>query len=297
MKLAHLEVCNAVLLTGSVTGAARLLHMSQPAVSKMLQSAENQFGFKLFNREKNRLVPTQEALALHPEITQIATQIDRLRAFSRALVTDKSSLLRIDCPPSIAATLLPACIEKFSARHPNVSCQVATHTPADIIHRLMHRQSDVGFSLASLPNPAVIEEAIVQGRSVCVVPHGMLAQSKSSVTRQDLSTCRLIRVPPGGMFGSLVPSDADPLKSGSLAASSNFLAMRMAECGLGIAAIDSFTAASADLSKARILALSPPAAVDIFAQHRRLAKLSHAARRFIQLMGQTALQAHESLAL
>ena len=58
MKLAHLEVCNAVLLTGTVTGAARLLHMSQPAVTKMLQSAENQFGFKLFTREKNRLVPT-----------------------------------------------------------------------------------------------------------------------------------------------------------------------------------------------------------------------------------------------
>ncbi|MBC7548578.1 MAG: LysR family transcriptional regulator [Polaromonas sp.] len=300
MKLAHLEVCNAVLLAGTVTGAARLLHMSQPAVTKMLQSAENQFGFKLFTREKNRLVPTPEALDLHPEILQIACQIDRLREFSRALVTEKSSFLRIDCPPSIAATFLPACIENFSALYPNVSCQVETHTQTDIINRLMHRQCDIGFSLASLPNPAVIEEVIVQGCGVCVVPHGILAQSKSSVTWKDLSSCRLIRVPPGGMFGGLTMEAShytDELKPGSLAVSTNFLAMRMAERGLGIASIDSFTAASVDRSKARILVLSPSTAVEILALHRRLAKLSHAARHFIQIMAQTARQAHESLEL
>lgn len=298
MKLAHLEVCNAVLLTGTVTGAARLLRVSQPAVTKMLQSAENQFGFKLFTREKNRLVPTQEAVDLHPQIVQIASQIDRLREFSRGLATEKASFLRIDCPPSIAATFLPVCIEKFSELFPNVSCQVETHTQTDIINRLMHRQCDVGFSLASLPNPAVIEEVIVEGCGVCVVPHGMLARSKSSVTWKDLGNCRLIRVPPGGMFGGLTMEAShytSELKPGSLAVSTNFLAMRMAERGLGIASIDSFTAASVDTSKARILALSPATPVEIRAMHRTQAKLSHAARRFIQIMAQVARQAHDSL--
>ena len=59
MRPSHIDVCNAVLLTGSVTAAARLLNVSQPAVTKLLQSAENQLGFKLFVREKGRLVPTQ----------------------------------------------------------------------------------------------------------------------------------------------------------------------------------------------------------------------------------------------
>lgn len=300
MKLAHLEVCNAVLLTGTVTGAARLLHISQPAVTKMLQSAENQFGFKLFTREKNRLVPTQEALDLHPEIVQIASQIDRLREFSRALTTEKSSHLRVDFPPSIAASFLPECIERFSLQFPNVSCQIETHTQPDIIERLMRRQSDVGFSLAWIPHPAVIDEVIVQGCGVCVVPHGMLARSKSTVTWKDLSTCRLIRIPPGGQFGGLTQEAShytSELKPGSLAVSTNFLAMRMAERGLGIAPIDSFTAASVDRSKARVLRLSPSTGVDIHAMHRVQAKLSHAARRFIHVFALVARQAHDSLEL
>lgn len=300
MKLAHLEVCNAVLLTGTVSGAARVLHVSQPAVTKMLQSAENQFGFKLFTREKSRLVPTQEAIDLHPEIMQLASQIDRLREFSRALATEKSSLLRVDFPPSIAASFLPECIEKFTLQFPKISCQIETHTQPDIIDRLMRRQSDIGFSLAWIPHPAVIDEVIARGCGVCVVPHGMLARSKSSVTWKDLANCRLIRIPPGGQFGGLTKEAAhytSTLTPGSLAVSTNFLAMRMAERGLGIASIDSFTAASVDRSKARVLMLSPSTDIEIRAMHRVQAKLPLAARRFVQTFAVVARQAHESLAL
>lgn len=297
MKLAHLEVCNAVLLTGSVTGAARLLHVSQPAVTKMLQSAENQLGFKLFTREKNRLIPTEEALALHPEIVQIASQIDRLHDFSRALATEKVSMLRIDCSPSIAALLLPACMEKFTAAFPNVSCHIETHAQSLIVERLMRRQSDIGFSLASLPNPAVIAEAIATGVGVCVAPHGTLAESKTGVTWKDLSKCRLIRIPASGQFGGLMIEASHytgEMKPGSLAVTTNFLAMRLAERGFGVVAIDSFTAASADRSRARVLPLLPMMPVELLASHRFQAKLSNAARRFIQTMGQIAQQAHAS---
>ena len=52
------------MLTGSTNGAAKLLHISQPAVSKMLQHAEQSAGFALFLRSKGKLVPTPEALRL-----------------------------------------------------------------------------------------------------------------------------------------------------------------------------------------------------------------------------------------
>jgi len=50
MRLRHIEVVHAVLLTGSVSAAARLLHITQPAVSRALQHAELQLGFPLFER-------------------------------------------------------------------------------------------------------------------------------------------------------------------------------------------------------------------------------------------------------
>ena len=64
MKLKHLEIFHAVMLAGTISGAARLLHLTQPAATQALQSAERQLGYALFTRQKNRLVPTAEAQAL-----------------------------------------------------------------------------------------------------------------------------------------------------------------------------------------------------------------------------------------
>lgn len=298
MKLAHLEVCNAVLLTGSVTGAARLLHVSQPAVTKLLQSAENQLGFRLFTREKNRLVPTQEALELHPEIVAIATQIERLKEFSLALST-KQTVLRIGSVPSIAATLLPLAVARFLEKHPQVTCHLETHAHPALIERLMRRQIDVGFSAATLPNPAVVEEAIAQGCGVCVAPLGTLSKSKTSVTWKDLAKRRLIKVPARTQFGGvLIESGVDEgkeLKEGGITVTTNHMALKLVELGQGVAAIDSFTASTADRTKVQVLPFTPVIDVSINVSYRHQAKLSNSARQFIQTMATVARQAHSQV--
>src|SRR5687768_5522008 len=60
MKLRHIEVINAVLQTGSLSAAARLLNISQPSATKHLQRAELTVGYPLFRRHAGRLHPTQE---------------------------------------------------------------------------------------------------------------------------------------------------------------------------------------------------------------------------------------------
>ena len=294
LKLAHLEVCNAVLLTGSVTSAARLLNVSQPAVTKLLQSAENQLGFKLFTREKNRLIPTQEALALHPEIVQIAAQIERLKEFSQTL-NAKQTTLRVACVPSLAATLLPLAHVKFAHQNPNVTCHLETHAHPMLVERLIRKQIDIGFSVATLTNPAVAEEKIATGRGVCIAPVGTFARSKSSVTWNELAKHRLIRIPASSQFGGLMLEaghyTSDP-KDGRLTVTTNFLALKLVELGHGVAAIDSFTASAADLSKVQVLPLAPEMAVDLMASHQFDAKLSNSARRFIQAMAAAGRQAN-----
>lgn len=295
MKLAHLEVCNAVLLTGSVTGAAVLLRLSQPAVTKILQSAENQLGFRLFTREKNRLVPTQEALELRPEITQIATQIEHLKEFSRAL-SRRRAILRISCSPSITATLLAPAVARFCERYPHVTCHLDTSPHPDLIERLTRRQFDVGFSLSTLKNPAVTEEPIAQGCAVCVAPMGTFAKSKTSVTWADLAKCRVIHVTCRSQFGGmlLVPDENEAQESNDrkLTCTTTYTAMKLVEFGQGVTAIDSFTASAADRSKTQVLPCAPEIPVDLIASYRHQAELSNPARQFIQTMAVIARQAH-----
>ena len=79
MRLRHIEVFNAIMLTGSVSAAARLINITQPAVSRTLQHAEIQLGFALFQRAKGRLTPTTEALTLYPHIERLFAQLDEVQ--------------------------------------------------------------------------------------------------------------------------------------------------------------------------------------------------------------------------
>ena len=76
MRLRHIELFHAVLTAGSLTGAARLLNISQPAASKVLQLAEQQLGFPLFSRVRGRLQPTEEALLLRHRVEKIVQDIE-----------------------------------------------------------------------------------------------------------------------------------------------------------------------------------------------------------------------------
>ena len=71
LHLRHLEIIRTVAKAGSEAAAARLLNVSQPAVSRMLRQVEAELGFELFKREHGRLSVTNEARALLPEVTKV----------------------------------------------------------------------------------------------------------------------------------------------------------------------------------------------------------------------------------
>ncbi|NBO76272.1 MAG: LysR family transcriptional regulator, partial [Betaproteobacteria bacterium] len=75
MRLRHLEVFHAVMRAGTVSGAARLLHISQPAVSKVLQHAEAQLGLALFERVHGKFHPTPEARRLFAEVDKLHAEL------------------------------------------------------------------------------------------------------------------------------------------------------------------------------------------------------------------------------
>src|SRR3954464_4728737 len=104
MRIKHVEVFNAIMLTGTVSGAARLLHVTQPAVTQTLQSAELQLGYALFTRQRNRLVPTREGGALYPEVQRLMSQLESVRRLATALGSGAGSELRVLCVPSLSVS-------------------------------------------------------------------------------------------------------------------------------------------------------------------------------------------------
>src|SRR3712207_2008590 len=57
----QIEVFRAVMVAGSLSGAAQQLNVSQPSLTRLVRRIEDQVGFALFDRVKGRLLPTAEA--------------------------------------------------------------------------------------------------------------------------------------------------------------------------------------------------------------------------------------------
>ena len=89
-RLRQMEVFRAVMLTGSISGASRLLFISQPAVSRIVIHTEQTLGLALFNRVKGKLVPTLESEALFRQVDEFYQKALQIDEFARSLAQGPS---------------------------------------------------------------------------------------------------------------------------------------------------------------------------------------------------------------
>jgi DNA-binding transcriptional LysR family regulator len=264
MRLRHIEVFNAVMLTGSVSGAARLINVTQPAVSRILQHAELQLGFALFQRSKGRLMPTSEALTLYPHIERLFAQLDEVQRLAANLKTGESAReLRILTVLALSYEILPQAIKLFQVRHADVAITVrALHSP-QIVSALALQEADVGFLFSPAVHSALAQEHLAEGRMVCVAPKGMLPArlvKRGSVTLEDLTKVPVVGLDvmdPVGRSLNQACREAGVGLEFHITVQTYHSALALAHHGLGIAVIDTCTAASADLTRVDLLELQP----------------------------------------
>ena len=86
MDLAEIEVFGTLMRVGSTVETARVLRLSQPAVSDRLKRLEARLGFLLFQRKGNRLEPTAEALDLYPETVAVFAAQKEIRDIAASML-------------------------------------------------------------------------------------------------------------------------------------------------------------------------------------------------------------------
>src|SRR5688572_5384546 len=108
MNYRQIEVFHAVYVSGSITAAAQTLHISQPAVSKILRHTEDGLGFALFRRLKGRLQPTEEARQLFNEVADVYQRLGSLKLTARNLRKADTGRLRLAVLPALGLGVAPS---------------------------------------------------------------------------------------------------------------------------------------------------------------------------------------------
>lgn len=163
-----LQTFAAVADLGSFRGAARRLHMTQPAVSQRIGQLEDELGTKLFERRSRSVALT----ATGRELLVYAEKLLRLRGDMLAAVTEKASLrgvLRLGVSETIVHTWLSRFIERLDKTYPHLGIEIEVDISPHLQERLLARQIDLAFLLGPVSAPAV------RNLPLCQYPVGFVA--------------------------------------------------------------------------------------------------------------------------
>lgn len=189
MKLNHrqLEAFCAMMETSSVTEAARRIHITQPAASRLLSDLEFQVGFALFTRQKNRLTPTSEAVALFEEVERSFIGLSTIAEAAREIGTFRRGALHIAGLPALALEFLPDVISEFCAGRPDISVALQIHSSQKVLQCVASQQYELGFAERSVSHPAVSSETLCEVPMVAVLPVGHHLAARAVLTPQDMA--------------------------------------------------------------------------------------------------------------
>ncbi len=158
MNLKQMEAFRAVMLTGSVSQAAKQLFRTQPAVSMMISSLEEEIGFQLFERHKKRLYPTPEADYLYKEIEAIFNRIQDVSQTVQDIQNKQYGFLRIGCMPGPSTFFMPNLLADFLEEHPKVQASLQTRTSDLVAEWVASKQYDLGLAEVTQQHALLAEE-------------------------------------------------------------------------------------------------------------------------------------------
>lgn len=293
MRLRHIEIFQAIRQTGSISAAAQLLHVSQPAVTKVLQHAELQLGFPLFLRVRGKLQATPEALALGSEVEKVTESLLGVQRLAKSLHRRPGQRVRIGAIPALALSLLPPAILEWQSEYPDITCELSSDHSRELTQQLLMREIDLALTLSVSGHPGLTTQVLAEGAMVVLAAKDHWPQDE---TGKPLPLAELAGAPLIGL------SNADPLAAKldrylenvdppprvNLSVQTYSLARAMVESGVGLTVIDPFTAFGASTATTCIRTLTPPLPITLYALTRADEPPPHMLAKLLEIFGQRA---------
>jgi len=261
MRLRHIEVFHAIYTSGSITNAAKILHVSQPSVSKVLTHAELQLGFKLFNRVKGRLIPTDEAEMLFDEVDKIYQQIRTIKNTAKNIKKSEFGNIILGITPALGFDAIPSVIAKYHRDYPHVNFNIQTVHNDAVSQSLLEHKCDLAvvFSPPNMPGITAIE--LTSSELVVVYPKAKFPHCPSTLSLREVCESSFIDISDSGPLGDMLWArmrEEDIDFTSFIKVQTYFIAVRLVAKNLGLCVVDRFTAQGNLSDDVAIASFEPP---------------------------------------
>ena len=131
--------------TGNFTKSGERMGYTQPGVSHILKAMESEFGFPLFVRTKQGVVPTHNAEAILPLVRQLLAVNEQLEQTVSSLNGLTKGHLTIASFASIGRSWLPTVIHTYQQKFPGIEIELLEGGTDDIVHWVENSRADFGL--------------------------------------------------------------------------------------------------------------------------------------------------------
>lgn len=233
----NLSVFIKVASCGSITKAAKLLYITQPAVSNAIAKLEEELGVKLFTRDKrNGLFLTDAGRKILSLATQMEDIDNRIYQTARQANNLISGQVRVAVLTSLASTILSRALKEYRSQYPNIDIEIKEGTPAEIFEMIENRCAD--FAVSCSPFGKFNSFTLCKDRMAAMFPPG--SKNAGAVQLADPPDILIINKP---AYETLLDyTTHEKIKFGKMLTVQNAqTAIRMAEDGVGIGIISEYT--------------------------------------------------------
>ena len=287
LNVKQVEAFYRVFIAGSVTGAANQLHVSQPAVSRLVADLELAVGLTLFERKNRRLFPTPEGRMLFDEIEKTFVGLEKIASRAEEIRSFRSGSIRIAAMPALSFSILPAVIKEFTLACPGIHISHNLSSSESVFDWLGSHQMDIG--IAALPAHKTVAqiELLPCPPCYCILPAGSALAQSEVITPQDLADVPFISLMASSMLRRRIDAvfqAAGVQRKMVMETPYSLSAMQFAKLGIGATIVDPFSAQALADEAILVKPFAPEIPYEFGLLFPGSAALSLAAQKFVDML-------------
>lgn len=181
MTLRHMKIFVTVFQQGSITGAARELHLAQPSVSLVIKELENYYGLRLFERIGRHISPTEGSKEFYNYAIHIVSLFQEME--KKMKNWDAVGSIRIGTSITIGTHILPALTRRFQRKYPELRLEAFISKSSDIEQHLLNNSIDIGLIETQPEHPELTFTPFMEDTMCAIVPchHPLAGQAEISL--------------------------------------------------------------------------------------------------------------------
>ena len=287
MTLRQIEVIRAVMVTGTIGGAAKFLNVSAPGISRLVKYTEKSLGIRFFQRQNGRYFPTPEAHNIFEQINGVYKKVDDLTEIISKIGHGALSELRIGSVPSISQVMVPRAIDRVRRRYPDLRMDINILKIEEAVDYLLLGRGDCVAMSYRLDHSGLDFLPLASGELFCIVPDGHELAGRKQISAAEIIRYPLIGIDPTDPYGRIMSEIFARKKLDydiTIRARFGTTVCALVKAGLGIAVIDQFTIAYGGFPGIKPIRIEEPTKFDTYIAVKRGAPLSLHIEYFIQCL-------------